>query len=313
MRRLLLVLSLLALVLAPAALADGGPSPGVMAGWDGVAASGSSVRYVTLPAAKQTVVATVKKDGGRIVGFALVNGSWGIPSVAWDGSTGGLARDRATLVLGESPVAPQLRKRSAFLIVNTKRLNIRDRITLNGDFSFDALSPDGATLYLIQHVDARRLTRYVVRSYDLEHGRLNPGAIADKTQRGWVMAGWPMTRATSADGRWVYTLYRRDGGYPFVHVLDAQRGVAHCVGIPWRGNQDALWKTKLAAASNGVAIRRDGRTVASIDNRTFRFERATTQRASFPWWIVAVVVATATPGSLLGRSLRRRRSAAARA
>lgn len=122
------------------------------------------------------------------------------------------------------------------------------------------------------------------------------------------MAGWPMTRATSADGRWVYTLYRRDGGYPFVHVLDAQRGVAHCVGIPWTGSQNALWKVKLAAGTNGVAIRRGGRTLATID-RNFRFTRAHTERASFPWWIALVILAVATPGSLLGRSLRRRRSA----
>ena len=60
---------------------------------------------------------------------------------------------------------------------------------------------------------------------------------ADKAQAGWVMEGSPMTRATSADGRWVYTLYSRPGGYPFVHALDTVNGVAHCIGLPWRGDQ----------------------------------------------------------------------------
>jgi hypothetical protein len=308
-RSLLCVLSLLALVIAPAALADGGPSPGVMTGWDGITADSSAVRYVTFATANQTVVAAVQKDGGRIVKFGQVIGNWGIPVVSWDGSTSGLTRDRTTLVLGEMPTSPMLRKQSTFLVLSTKRLSISDRITLDGDFSFDALSPDGSVLYLIQHVDAQSLTRYVVRSYDLRHDRLNPGAIADKTQQGWVMAGWPMTRATSADGRWVYTLYRRDGGYPFVHVLDAQRGVAHCVGVPWTGNQDAIGRMKLVAGDKGLTIKSHGRTYATIDG-AFRFKRATTEKASFPWWIALVVLAVATPGSLLGRSLRRRRSAA---
>jgi len=29
-----------------------------------------------------------------------------------------------------------------------------------------------------------------------------------------------MTRTTSVDGRWVFTLYQNPGGYPFVHALD---------------------------------------------------------------------------------------------
>src|SRR5205085_2238306 len=79
-------------------------------------------------------------------------------------------------------------------------------------------------LYLIQHVSATNLDRYLVREYDLFADRLLPGAIADRTQRGWVMQGAPLARATSANGRFVYTLYQNPGGYPFVHALDTARG-----------------------------------------------------------------------------------------
>ena len=50
------------------------------------------------------------------------------------------------------------------------------------------------------------------------------------------MDGYPLTRVTSADGRWVYTLYQNGGvgGYPFIHALDTVRGVAHCIGVPLR-------------------------------------------------------------------------------
>ena len=61
----------------------------------------------------------------------------------------------------------------------------------------------------------------------LRANRLLPGRIADRTQRSWVMQGSAVTRTTSEDGRWVYTLYTNPGGYPFVHALDTVRGVAH--------------------------------------------------------------------------------------
>lgn len=315
MRRALFVLSLFALVFAPAALADGGPSPGVLGGGDGVAAASGEVRYETFPAGSQTVLAVVRKNGGQALRYMTFPGQWGVPMVAWNNTGGGLSRDGRTLIL-ESGAAEVQRKYSSFLVVNTNSLSARTIIGVQGDFSFDALSPDAKTLYLIQHLvtNTGDLTHYIVRAYDLTRLRLNPGAIADKAQRGWVMAGQPIARAASPDGHWVYTLYERNGGYPFMHVLDAVHGVAHCVGIPWRGPQVSLWNYKLVGGANGVTIKRGtGKTFASIDTATFSFNRATTERASFPWWIAVVVLAVATPGSLLGRSLRRRRSAATRA
>src|SRR5581483_2244369 len=56
---------------------------------------------------------------------------------------------------------------------------------LQGDFAYDALSPDGHVLYLIQHVSKTSLSRYLVRAYDLRRRELRPGAIADRTQPNW--------------------------------------------------------------------------------------------------------------------------------
>src|SRR5229473_1951827 len=68
-----------------------------------------------------------------------------------------------------------------------------------------------------------------------------------RTLKIWVMNGSPMTRTTSADGRWVYTLYMNPGGFPFIHALDTVRGVAHCVGLPWTAvNQGPVYNFHLA-------------------------------------------------------------------
>jgi hypothetical protein len=79
-----------------------------------------------------------------------------------------------------------------------------DLIVLDA-FSSDAVPPDAHRLYLIQHISATNLNRYLVREYDLYADRLLPRAIADRTQRGWVMQGSPLARTTSANGRFVYT------------------------------------------------------------------------------------------------------------
>jgi hypothetical protein len=237
------------LLLVPVAAADGGgPDPGVMQGWTGVTAPGQPLRYVTLPTGRATVIASVRRSSGRVWGWRVVAGTWGVPMVANDGSVGGLTHDGRLLVLAEwkpPKVYGALRPTSRFLLVSTKSLRVWRRITLRGDFSFDALSPGGGTLYLIEHTSAKDVTTYRVRAYDLASRRLLRRVVADRRQASWVMHGSPVTRATSAGGRWVYTLYQQPGGYPFVHALDATAGTALCIGIPWKGVQDILPMTRL--------------------------------------------------------------------
>jgi hypothetical protein len=113
-RRLTIALALTFSALAlPAARADGGPSPGVTLGWDGLVAPGGAVRYVALPAGASTTLAVISTRTGRVQNFILVPGHWGVPTVAFDGSTAGLARDGRTLVLGEQPRAARSCARGA--------------------------------------------------------------------------------------------------------------------------------------------------------------------------------------------------------
>jgi len=306
LRRLLpfALVALVALVAAPIALADGGSAP-VAA--EGVLAPGGKIRYATLTNGRSTTV-NASRTNGVVIRWRDIRGHWAVPGVAFDGTAGGLSGDGRTLVLMQAQTAP-LPTRSVFQIVRTSDLAPVQRVVLKGNFAFDALSPDGSRLYLIQHVSQQNLSRYVVRAYALDRHRLLPGRIADRTQRGWVMAGYPVTRATSADGRWIYTLYMRPSGYPFVHALDAVRGVAHCVGIPWHGNQNALWRLRLSVRDGGRALTLrwpSGREYLAIARDTWRISHPGAAARSgsgsgFPWWILGVAGA----GALLLLALRR--------
>src|SRR5919198_3717217 len=96
---------------AATALGDGGPNPGTMQGWDGIAAN-SAVRYVAVPAGDRTVVEAISRLNGRVIRFTTVRGNLGIPMVAFDGTAGGLSPDGKTLVLADAYVGPVLRKTS---------------------------------------------------------------------------------------------------------------------------------------------------------------------------------------------------------
>ena len=214
--------------------------------------------------------------GGNVthIGSLTVRGVWGIPRVTLENGVGGLSADGRTLVLAQSNVNHPngaLARTSSFLVLGTKPLHVRHTVTLRGDFGFDALSPHGRTLYLIQHVSSENLSRYRVRAYDLARGRLLSRVIADKRQRDWLMVGSPVTRATSANGSWVYTLYASGNNYPFVHALDTVHRSAVCIGIPWNWatDQNAINSAKLRIEGGKLSI--SGRFL--LDRTTFEVTR----------------------------------------
>ena len=113
-----------------------------------------------------------------------------------------------------------------------------------------------------------------MRAYDLRAGKLLPRAIADKRQRGWVMSGMPITRATSADGRWVYTLYSGSDNYPFVHALDTCSRTAVCIGLPWQWTAAGpdIGSAELKLAGDRLLVNGDHGfgTRFALDTRTFK-------------------------------------------
>jgi len=228
---LTLVLALLAAVLVPSALADGLPVEGVDASLSGVPGTGQGEpRYVTVPAQNGTVVAAVNPIGGQVLRSRYLPGRFTVPVVAYDGSASGLAADGRTLVL----IRPRVtfpRRSTTFAAIATERLRPQDVFTLQGDFSFDALSPDGRWLYLVEYLSKRDPSRYLVRLYDLQRGRMLSEPVIDPREVGDVMRGMPITRAASPDGRIAYTLYDGAGEHPFIHALDTVGQTARCIDL----------------------------------------------------------------------------------
>ena len=64
------------------------------------------------------------------------------------------------------------------------------------------------------------------------------------------MAGYPVSRATTGDGGWVYTLYRQDDNYPFIHALDTVHHSAVCIGLPAKWTINGGWISAAAAEAH---------------------------------------------------------------
>jgi len=270
MRRTLALATILGACWAALAAADGGgPSPGLDYG-NGVVAPGGKLRYLALTNQRTTLLESVVVRSGKVSGARYFKGAFGIPLVTYGGETGGLARNGRRLVLA---TAPGVSKVTRFLVVDPRRFRLVDRLKLQGTYAFDALSPDGSIMYLLQYMGSPTATgqRYAVRAFNWKTKTLYPGSIVDRREPDEAMSGQPLRRATSRDGVSVYTLYGRPEGGAFVHALDTVHRRARCIDLPWDGvGALALPGLGFRLTGHRLVLTQRRAPIATVDTRTFR-------------------------------------------
>lgn len=325
MRTPLLGLLALALIAPCAAAADGLPVTG-LDGSAGVLSPDGQYRTVTFSTGRHTTVARIHVRGGEVARYRTLPGSLAIPAVAYDQSMSGVSADGRTLAL----IRPRVRipePTTRIVLLDAQRFLPKRTIVLRGDFSFDAISPDGSRIYLVEYKSLSRHnfdpTKYAVRSLDAATGKLDQAPIVDPREPDEKMGGLPVTRAMSPDGRWAYTLYSGNE-HPFVHALDTVGRTARCVDLDVLTKRNDIFQMKLRVASAGGVLQvvKNGEPVSLVDTRSFnvsppRPAPAVHQRASsagdsgprvWPWVVAGVallllVAATARP---LARATRAR-------
>jgi hypothetical protein len=309
MRTRLLPLALVPLVVLVALLpgsahADGLPVLDESLAWFGASTPPvEGVRYLTFPARRGTVLAKVDMTTGQVMRSRFLRGRLSVPLVAYDGSAAGLSANGKTLVLIK-PRRTFPRADTTFTVLATKRLATKRAFTLRGDFSFDAISPDGRWLYLVEYLAPRDPARYLVRLYDLERRRLLLDPIIDPREVGDVMRGMPVTRANSPDGRFAYTLYDGAGEHPFIHALDTVERSARCIDLHGLMGYQRLGDLKLDVSPDGgtIAVVFGDEPKALVDTQTNEVTDATaavnpdalateTDPSSVPWLMVAGIAA----------------------
>jgi hypothetical protein len=167
---------------------------------------------------KRTTVARFDALTGRLERAQSVRGRWTVAAVSADGS-----RDVLTRVT----------RRTTEIRVG------RSRHLLRGSYEVEALSPDLRRVFLVRW----RNRRYDLEQLDLASRRLSPTRLAEPDEK---MSGTAVNAVATRDGRWLLTLYAKPDGSSFVHALDLQSGIAHCVDLPLKGDYGTVSATALA-------------------------------------------------------------------
>jgi hypothetical protein len=272
---------------APAATAvEKVPGIGLDASRAPLPAPRGDVAYLARGAKHVTRLMETPRDGGPALRALRIQGRFALPAVAYDGLPAGLSSDGRTLILIH-PRTNFPRANTTLAVVDAERMRLRRTIHLHGDFSFDAISPSGRILYLIQYLSKRDITDYAVRAYDMRARRLFKEPVVDPSEPDEDMSGEPLSRVMDAGGRWAYTLYASEE-HPFVHALDTTARTAVCIDLDIHGGEAvAMRGERLDVLGGGQVLASidtsSHRVIAAASKQLARQTRARTDSAGFPW------------------------------
>jgi hypothetical protein len=234
---------------------------------------------VTVPDGSTTRIEDVRAERGfKAWGDRLeIEGAWRLPTIGLDPVPVGVSADGSTVVLVEDEAAKTADAKTSRFAIFPRTLDTKPRIVeLPGAFEFDALSPDGSLLYVVEHLPGPPAGHYQVRTVETATGTLRPDVIVDKTDVSETMAGWPVAQARRSDGL-VLTLYRGTE-HPFIHALNSIDSWAICLDLPATGaeNQDAALDWGMAARLDGdlLAINATLGLAVEVDPVNFAIRRS---------------------------------------
>lgn len=256
----------------------------------GVATSDWSTLYVTEWGLENTTVRAIDPRTGQSLRETTVPGRYTLPEEGIGAALGGLSPNGRWLTLGSKPgievgADNASHEHSRLAVLDTAFAQKAKPVELDGNFTFDALSNDGRSLYLIETLPENPTNTpgigYKVRLYDLTTATLLPGVVVDKTAIAETMKGTRQSSVASVDGQWVYSLYLNEAGGPFIHMLNLGERFAICVFLPKTAKEDwekqLLWSlaqsrdgTHLYAVNGALGI------VADVDPAQLRVRRTDT-------------------------------------
>ncbi len=203
----------------------------------------------------QTVVRDLVVQPGFGGDSTTLTGAWRLPTIGPDPVPVGVSGDGNTIVLVQAKNGGPT---SRFAILRRGFAKRAFIIELSGRYDYDALSPNGSTLYVVEHLEKNEGGTYQVRAVDSATGTVAEGVIADKRNINEAMAGYPLAQVRRQDGL-VLTLYQ-GMQHPFIHALNSAEAWAVCIDLPASGLDDAA-----AEADWGLAQAPDGRSVYAVN------------------------------------------------
>jgi DNA-binding beta-propeller fold protein YncE len=267
-----------ALAASGAAVIAGSAVASVSPAAETVAVTRGLYAYVVSPNGAYTDVTQLRAADRTAIVNRRIAGRFGLPAVPGEAGREGLSRDGGTLVAAERPRNGATR----FAVFDARRLRLRRVVALRGAFGYDAMSPDGSTLYVIHYLSRDR-THYAVQAMTTAAAKPSLTTVVEKGEPGEKMGGLPISRATSPDGRWVYTLYDGAGKTPFVHALATADRFTVCIDVHRIAGRSDLTSLHLKLSPDARTLNitdKTGRPLALVDTQSYQATKAPTAAAA---------------------------------
>jgi sugar lactone lactonase YvrE len=165
----------------------------------------------------------------------MIPRGYALPSLGYQGPTAGLSPNGQWLALTDNGTARTGKLVTSFLVGPSSLSNSFKTVHVNGDFSFDAISDTGQSLYLIQRMGDPN--HYQVRLLDVASGTLVEHPVVDKRDSNEPMNGIRGDSVADSQGQYVFTVYARQAG-PFIHALPLDQPYAWCIDLPAKSASD---------------------------------------------------------------------------
>lgn len=251
--------------------------------------------YYGLDGASRSTLHWVDAKTGRHITQIELDGSYAFADERELGPTGLSPNGRWLVLVGEAGSL------SRFVVIDTALVKVAAVATVPGPFTYDAISDDGTSLYLIEKIApqaARSLGlnadhAYRVRLYDVPAAKLSETLVVDvklaaqttddnaETRIDGIMNGLYQSSVPSRDGLWNFSFYYNPNRGPFIHVLHLNSRSAFCIlDLPMvaRGYENRLgWSLALTPSGKTLyAVNGALGVTSSIDAVTLKVVRSAT-------------------------------------
>ncbi|HZQ35140.1 MAG TPA: hypothetical protein VFD32_04350 [Dehalococcoidia bacterium] len=200
---------------------------------DGVLSPDGETLFTVDSSGTQSVVRAIATDSGATLHEQALAGGYRLPVVELDGTPGGLSPNGRWLALVAAATDSYSAQQSDLAVLDARFATPLRLVHLAGSFTFDALSDDGASLFLIErtHPEQTGSLDYRVRRYDLAAGALDPTVVVEKGGPE-EMRGLRLTAVAAPGGDALYSLYTNGADGAFVHALSLSGRFAVCIDLP---------------------------------------------------------------------------------
>ena len=247
-------------------LPDGAATPDWRRYWTVEAAGGAE-------GAARTTLRELDPTTGGELRTLVIGGRWALPSTYGAAPTG-FSTDGSWLVLA----APQTRAgsltMSAFVVIDTVHASLARTVVAPGDHTFDAISADGRSLYVVEHLGAP--AQYRVRVAGGAGTVLSVAPIVDLKIAAPQMNGIYHSSVALPGGTWNYGLYFSPTKGAFIHALNTSQLYAQCIlDVPDGGpGVRAAWSMLLSPVGGHLyLVNGPAGIIADVGPQSLRLER----------------------------------------